>query len=103
MRCQLKELTVYDATDAFEEIRPLIKRIDIICKANKIPYMFAACVKNDENGSEYSYDGNFCGSNEIVLKDDKITDFIRILAGFRLKTDGDGYEVKMEDDIQIDF
>ena len=82
-----KELTVFDYTELYnEKIVPLIKQIDIICKANKIPYLFCACTKNDEEESTYVYEGNLCGSNNIVLKDDKMTDFLRILAGFKLKS-----------------
>ena len=103
-----KELTVYDHTELYnEQIVPLLKQIDIICKANKIPFLFCACTKNDENGSEYIYEGNLCGSNNIVLQEDKMTDFVRILAGFKLKsvesTQG-GYTLSPPDDvIDIDF
>ena len=103
-----KELSVYDHTELYNnQVVPLLKQIDIICKANKIPFLFCACIKNDENGSEYTYEGNLCGSNNIVLKEDKMTDFLRILAGFKLKsvesTQG-GYTLSPpEDSIEIEF
>lgn len=103
-----KELTVYDHTELYNsEIVPLLKQIDIICKANKIPFLFCACVKNDQDGSEYTYEGNLCGSNNIVLNEDKMTDFVRILAGFKLKsvesTQGGYILSPPEDSIDIEF
>lgn len=103
-----KTLTVFDESDTFnEKLAPLLKKIDTICKANKIPFFFAACVKNDEKDSTYEYVGNLCGSNEFVLKDDKITDFIRILCGFKLQiadNNPDNYTLNIPgEDIEIEF
>jgi hypothetical protein len=90
-----------------EEIAPLVKRLNLLLRAHGIPYFFSACVENDENGSEYVHDGNLCGSNGIALHDDKITDFLRILCGFRVKSaeseDGGYYIAPPADEIEIDF
>jgi len=105
---QEKELTKFELNEIYEnEIEPLVKKIDIICKANKLPYFFAACVKNDEEGSDYVYDGNLCGSNGFVLKDDKITDFLRLLVGFKIKSQEEktgAYTITPPgNDINLDF
>ena len=101
-----KEYTIFDKTDIYnEEIQPILDKLDIVCKANKIPYFFTACVKNDETESEYRNEGNLCGSNEFVLKTDKITDFFRILCGFKLETKQNGEYVIAPpgEDIEINF
>lgn len=82
-----KSLTEFDEKESYqEEIEPLVKKLDTLCKARNIPYFFAACVSNSDEGSHYEFNGNLCGSNEIVLKEDKITDFVRILCGFKVKS-----------------
>lgn len=101
------KLTVFNAEDIYEtEIKPLAEKINVICKANKIPFILGVCVSNDEEDSKYEYTANLCGSNEIKLKDDKITDFLRILAGFKIKTQTElegAYTIELEDETEMDF
>ena len=102
-----KELTEFDMHDVFDaEVAPLLKQLKAVCKVHKIPFFFSACIENSEEGSEYFHDGNLCGSNQIVLKDDKITDFLRILCGFRLRVDEKTKEYSYTlpgEDIELDM
>ena len=101
-----KELSVFDKRELFEEeVTPLLEEIKTFCKVNKIPFFFSACVKNDNEGSEYIHDGNLCESNKIVLTDDKITDFIRILCGFKIREKNNmGYDFALPgEDIELNM
>lgn len=103
----MANITEFDKTEIYEEIAPIVKQLDLALKSHGIPYIFGACLKNSEEGSDYVYEGNFCGSNGLVLKDDKITDFLRILCGFRVRTREDeegGYSVSPPDDeFELEF
>lgn len=104
----MKELTPIHRKKQYEDkIAPLVRQLDLMLKSEGIPYFFSACVENGEDGTEYIHDGNLCGSNGFVLKDDKITDYFRILCGFRLvsheETEG-GYSVLVpEEPIELDM
>lgn len=100
-----KIITEFDRQNIYEkEAEPLLKQLEVVLRANMIPFFFSACVKNSEEGSEYVHEGNLCGSNRIVLKDDKITDYVRVLCGFKIETQDEGYTINPPgEDIEITF
>ena len=76
-------MTTFDWTKEFEE--KCQKHLDAIqrqCEIYAIPFVFTACVKNDENGSQYIGACVGTGSSEIKLHDDKINKHLLVQAGF---------------------
>jgi hypothetical protein len=75
--------TKFDQTEFYkQEIYDKINEIKLLCNREKIPMFFACAVKNDNKNTVYETEFIGTGSNEIGLKDDKITDFINVVNGF---------------------
>lgn len=71
-------------TDFSKSCRPHLTVIKSFCVSHAIPFYFCAMVKRDSSGTSYEQDGNFCGSNNLTLAQDKITDHLRVCNGFQV-------------------
>lgn len=77
------EITKFKKKDYYKNvIEPKILELKKICNDEKIPMFVAVAVSNNEKKTEYEYDFIGTNSNEIFLKDDKITDFFNVVLGF---------------------
>lgn len=74
----------FDKKKVYKELCKKYKIEEFIeeCRSESIPFFITACVKNDEDGSEYVSDASATGSQGIRLKDDQIVKHISILNGF---------------------
>ena len=86
--------STFDKSKQFEEIcRPILTELVQECQLLRIPFFWSACVKNDDESSEYVNDGVMCGSNNIFLTDDRITKHMYVAAGVDIKTSEDPVEI----------
>ena len=106
-----KQINEYDKKQAFEKnCRPLLEELILTCRLFGIPCFFTACVKNTEEGSEYtthvdeSYsntdfinDAVCPGSKGIELKDDQITRHLAVVAGFDVIPKRENLEITFDD------
>ena len=91
--------TDFDKKAIFEkECKPLLTQLETICSFNKIPFFWAACTKNSDEGSDYEYAWSDPTSHMVELKNDLINKFFVVAAcGFDVRPHRD------TDDIVIDM
>lgn len=94
-----KNLTVFDKTKVYDtQIRELAEQLRNKCTTMGIPFFFAACVKNTEEGSVYEQEAYPCGSGGIRLTDDRITPHLNVALGFRTIPKNQKLEIIFEQD-----
>lgn len=92
------KITKYDQSEFYtQQIYDKINEIKLLCNREKIPMFFACATKNDGKGTVYETEFIGTGSNEITLKDDKITDFINVVNGFNTIPPKSKMEIDFED------
>lgn len=75
--------TKFDKTEIYDtRIQEKVDELVQICNREHIPLFVAACVKNDENDSEYRIDMYASASNQIMLKKDFLPKFVNVTNGF---------------------
>lgn len=75
--------TTYDKTEIFEEkVLPHIKEAMKECSLHQIPAFVSFATKNSEDGTEYYSDMVSPISEEIYLKEERITGMADVLNGF---------------------
>lgn len=75
--------TKYNKRKVYEnEIFNKITELKLLCNAEKIPMFFAVAIESTDKKTVYETEYVGAKSNEIELKDDKITDFINVVNGF---------------------
>ena len=90
------EQTKYNKKTVYENvIYDKINELKILCNQEKIPMFFACAIANTDKKTTYETEFISATSNNINLKDDKITDFINVVNGFST--------VPPHTDIEIDF
>ena len=78
-----KEITTFDKMKIFEEeIEPLIEKIDIICRRERMPYFFTCAVKNEKNGTKYISNMLSAVKSDRELENDVIVEGIKVLRGY---------------------
>lgn len=82
-----------------EEVAPLVEKIRSLCTIKGIPFFFGACVKNEDNASEYRYNGNFCGSSGFILYDDRITKCLNVVNGFDTVPRREKIDLSMDEEL----
>ena len=106
-----KQINQYDKRQIFEKhCRPMLDELILTCRLFGIPCFFTACVKNTEDGSDYitHVDDSFSskdyindavcpGSKGIELKDDQITKYLAVAAGFDVVPKRENLEISFED------
>lgn len=72
----------FDKTEAYQMVKPLIRKVIDICSANDIPMFFTACVKYDGHQSKYVNESVTPKSHGVVLSQDRFSDHIAVTIGF---------------------
>ena len=89
-------LTKFDKRDIYEsEIEGKVIELLQLCNKYRMPMFVAIAVKNDEDGTEYMKEMFSSASNDIMLKDDYIRNFVNITNGFST--------IPPVEDIEIEF
>ncbi len=93
--------TDYDKSELYEnEIVPKLKELTILCKINRLPFIFSCCPVNKDGESVYKNDGVLTGSSELRLYDDRFVKFLLILRGANVAPLND---ISLDDDEAIDY
>lgn len=82
-----KQYTIYNKKKEFEkEILPLLDEVRKKCMLMQIPFFYSTAVANEDNTTDYVSDGILTGSFDIILYDDKFTNFLLAIQekGFRV-------------------
>lgn len=78
-----KEITVFNKEKIYkEEIHPLIVDLLQACNRHEMPLFLAVCDKNDVKGTDYKLEMISPTSNNIILTDDKVVDWVNVYNGF---------------------
>ena len=73
----------YDKKEFYNEnIRSLIEQVDVICAEAHIPFFFTAAVSNEHGETQYENTARTPAPLEVALNDDKITEHVKVSAGF---------------------
>lgn len=65
-----------------EQIFDKINELKLLCNSEKIPMFFACAIESNDKKTIYETEYVGSKSNEIELKDDKITNLINVMNGF---------------------
>lgn len=65
-----------------KEIVEKVHELKVLCKKENIPFFFAACVGNSDNGSKYELEMLSAAICDTKLGDDWISKFVAITRGF---------------------
>ncbi|MDO4647448.1 MAG: hypothetical protein Q4B26_02270 [Eubacteriales bacterium] len=99
-----KKVTEFDKENEYKTlIAPEIKKIKKLCVENGIPFFFQACYKSEKSATTYANAGNLCGSNEIVLHDDKFTEHLKVELGFQTEVPSRMPMIMMDMDMGVDY
>lgn len=89
-------MTKFDLKDKFNEhCKPLFDEALRQCEIYNIPVMYSACVKNDEESSEYISGCHGTGAADIKLHDDRINKHLLVQAGFDVIPHRNELEIQM--------
>ena len=76
-------VTKFNQKKYFEnEIYNKVNELKLLCNAAKIPMFFACATVSTDKKTTYETEYVGTESNDIHLKDDKITEFINVVNGF---------------------
>lgn len=76
-------ITKYNKKNTYEqEIYNKVNELKLLCNQEKIPMFFACAISSTEKKTVYETEYISAASNDIILKDDKIADFINVVNGF---------------------
>ena len=79
----MAKIDTFDKTDLFKKnIEPKLEELENLCTIYGIPFFWTACVKSEEENTEYKNMGFMTGSHGIRLYDDKIKSCLKIMRGF---------------------
>lgn len=93
----MESVSVFDRSDIYaSRIEPIVKKLKNECAVAHIPFFFSACVKNDEEGTEYQNEGHLCGSGDYKLTDDRITPHLNVALGFKTVPPRSDMEIDMD-------
>lgn len=93
--------SVFDTSTLYKEfIQPLLKQIECICSHNHIPMFAAFAIKENEDGTEYKYTYLSPTSVSNELKDDRLSDFVRVMQGYQVVSP-DRYEEFVAQDLTV--
>lgn len=82
---QEEQLTIYNQKGVYEkELAPLLDKIKVICRINKIPLFYSCAISNSEDKTNYMNDGALPGSLQVSLKDDFFAQYLLILQGAKV-------------------
>lgn len=88
----------FDKTENYNSnILPILEKLKKACIKNEIPFFFAACVKNDENTSEYEKEIYSGLAHDISLTKDYIPDLVKITLGFEAQVPFERLELDPND------
>ena len=79
----MSKITEYDKSKLFEEeVRPLLTKIESICKANALPFFFTAATVSTEQGTTYENSASTALPMGIFLRNDQLVEHVKVAAGF---------------------
>lgn len=88
----------FDKREEFEkECKPLLDRLRLMCSLYDIPFFWTACVKNNDEKSEYINELVGNASRGINLKDDQIAKHISVCLGFDTVPKNDNIVIDLEE------
>ena len=94
--------TKYNKVSIYQEqIYDKVNELKLLCNEARIPMFFACAVANTDKKTTYETEFISAESNNIHLKDDKITDFINVVNGFTTSPPHEAFEIDM--DMDLDF
>ncbi len=74
----------FDKSEEYNrQIKKYVQKIKKACIDCNVPFFFAACVQNDENGSQYEMDSFSALSGDMHLTEDFFPEFMKVTLGFK--------------------
>ena len=80
----MSAITKYDKRELFDqEVKPLLSKIESVCKSSGIPFFFSAATESSDTGTTYENYACSALPMGIFLLNDHFVEHIKVSAGFK--------------------